>query len=72
MKQNAIQLTPLDEEPRDGLPTQEAAAHLNRRPQTLRIWACYENGPIKPRRINGRLFWRVVDLQDLLQGVPNA
>jgi hypothetical protein len=50
------------------LPTDEAAAVLNRRPQTLRKWACLENGPIRPIRINGRLAWRVSDLQQLLSG----
>lgn len=48
--------------------TQEAAAAINRRPQTLRKWACLENGPIRPIRINGRLAWRVSDLQSLLNG----
>jgi hypothetical protein len=42
-----------------------AAYHLNRRPQTLRLWACYENGPIRPLRIHGRLAWRVDDLRRL-------
>ncbi|WP_153074997.1 helix-turn-helix domain-containing protein [Paraburkholderia bonniea] len=50
------------------LPTDEAAAALNRKPQTLRKWACLENGPIRPVRINGRLAWRVSDLQKLLSG----
>jgi hypothetical protein len=50
------------------LPTNEAAASINRRPQTLRRWACLEDGPIRPIRINGRLAWRVVDLRGLLQG----
>ena len=50
------------------LTTDEAAAVLNRRPQTLRKWACLENGPIRPVRINGRLGWRVSDLQALLEG----
>ena len=50
------------------LPTDEAAAAINRQPQTLRKWACLENGPIRPIRINGRLAWRVVDLQKLLGG----
>jgi hypothetical protein len=30
------------------LPTDEAAAVLQRRPQTLRKWACLECGPIRP------------------------
>ncbi|WP_322043109.1 DNA-binding protein [Paraburkholderia sp. J67] len=50
------------------LPTDEAAAAINRKPQTLRKWACLENGPIRPIRINGRLAWRVADLQSLLNG----
>ncbi|PQV52927.1 helix-turn-helix domain-containing protein [Paraburkholderia sp. BL21I4N1] len=50
------------------LPTDEAAAAINRKPQTLRKWACLENGPIRPVRINGRLAWRVSDLQTLLNG----
>lgn len=53
-----------------GLPevvsTEAAAAAINRKPQTLRKWACLENGPIRPLRINGRLAWRVADLQTLL------
>jgi hypothetical protein len=51
------------------VPTDLAAAALNRRPQTLRKWACLENGPIRPVRINGRLAWRVADIQALLGGV---
>ena len=50
------------------LPTSEAAASINRAPQTLRKWACLECGPIRPIRINGRLAWKVSDLQKLLNG----
>lgn len=50
------------------LPTDEAAAALNRRPQTLRKWAGRENGPIRPVRINGRLAWKVSDIRALLNG----
>ncbi|MEV9633748.1 DNA-binding protein [Burkholderia pseudomallei] len=50
------------------LPTDEAAAAINRKPQTLRKWACLENGPIRPVRINGRLAWKVTDIQALLNG----
>ena len=59
-------LTPLDAEPRSAIPTPEAAQHLNRKPQTLRGWACTESGPIRPVRINGRLAWKVSDLRKLL------
>jgi hypothetical protein len=53
---------------RDTLTTNEAAPAINRAPQTLRKWACLENGPIRPIRINGRLAWRVSDLKNLLSG----
>ena len=48
--------------------TAHAAAAINRRPQTLRRWACNEDGPIRPIRINGRLAWRMSDIQQLLSG----
>ncbi len=53
---------------RDTLPTNEAGIAINRAPQTLRKWASLEIGPIRPIRINGRLAWRVSDLQALLSG----
>lgn len=59
---------PLALEPRAALPTAEAAFHLNRAEQTLRLWACRENGPIRPLRINGRLAWRVADIRRLVEG----
>ena len=55
-------------ETRTAIPTDAAAHHLNRAPQTLRKWACLENGPVRPIRINGRLAWRVSDLKALLDG----
>ena len=58
----------LDDEKRTTLPTGEAARHLNRRPQTLRGWACLETGPIRPIRISGRLAWRVADIKRVLSG----
>lgn len=59
-------LTPLIEEPRSHFPTSEAAFHLNRSEQTLRLWACKENGPLRPVRINGRLAWPVAELRRIL------
>ena len=56
---------PLDSETRAGVDTATAAHHLNREPQTLRIWACKENGPIRPRRVNGRLMWPTAELRKL-------
>ncbi|MBK5204218.1 MAG: hypothetical protein JJD98_02045 [Polaromonas sp.] len=49
--------------------TASAAYYLNRRPQTMRGWACLENGPLRPMRINGRLAWPVSELRRVL-GVP--
>lgn len=53
---------------RQTLTTAKAAKALNRAPQTLRTWACYENGPIRPVRINGRLAWPVDEIAQLLNG----
>jgi hypothetical protein len=47
----------LENELRSALATHEAACHLNRSPQTLRIWACRGDGPIQPKRVGGRLAW---------------
>lgn len=52
------------------LDTAQAARAINRRPQTLRRWACLGDGPIRPVRINGRLGWRVEDLRRLIEGEP--
>ena len=62
----AVQLTPLHLEPRAALPTAEAALHLGRAQQTLRLWACMESGPLRPIRIHGRLGWKTEDLRALL------
>ena len=59
-------VAPLDREARSALPTDEAARHLNRAPQTLRLWACREDGPIRPIRVHGRLAWPVADLRRVL------
>lgn len=48
------------------LDTATAAAYLNRRPQTLRMWACFESGPLRPIRIHGRLAWSTDDVRRLL------
>lgn len=67
--QNATnQFTPLELVTRPTVPTDAAAYYLNRQPQTLRAWACLENGPIRPVRINGRLAWAVVGIKALLSG----
>lgn len=60
------QFVPIEHETRAALPTFEAAFHLNRAQQTLRIWACRENGPLRPIRICGRLAWPVAEIKRLL------
>lgn len=57
---------PLEVVTRPAVETAAAAYYLNRRPQTLRTWACFENGPIRPMRINGRLAWRVADIKSVM------
>lgn len=59
---------PLEQVTRPTVPTDQAAYYLNRRPQTLRAYACLENGPLRPVRISGRLAWRVSDIRNLLNG----
>jgi len=51
---------------RPTLETASAAHYLNRRPQTLRSWACKEDGPLRPIRVNGRLAWPVDAVRRLL------
>jgi hypothetical protein len=58
----------LSHETRAAVDTNCAAFHLNRRPQTLRVWACFGTGPILPVRVNGRLAWPVSELQRVLRG----
>lgn len=60
-----VNFVSLDKETRTYLCTAEAAHHLNRSPQTLRLWACTETGPIQPMRIYGRLAWAVADIRRL-------
>jgi hypothetical protein len=47
------------------LTTAETAYYLNRRPQTLRGWACLENGPLRPCRIGGLLAWNTATVKAL-------
>jgi hypothetical protein len=62
MMQADMQYTALVRENRTVIDTNEAAFHLGRKPQTLRKWACYEDGPLRPVRIMGRLAWPVADI----------
>lgn len=60
------QFPPLESVTRPTVDTAAAAYYLNRRPQTLRIYACHEVGPLRPIRIHGRLAWSVADIRRLL------
>lgn len=57
---------PLESVTRPAVDTAAAAYYLNRRPQTLRGWACLENGPLRPVRVHGRLGWPVSELRRVL------
>lgn len=61
------QYLPLEQVTRPNLKTDEAAFYLNRRPQTLRVWACLETFPdgLRPRRIGGLLAWPTVEVKAL-------
>ncbi len=66
--QTVTQYPPLVHENRTAIDTNAAAFYLVRKPQTLRAWACHEDGPLRPIRINGRLAWAVADIKRILTG----
>jgi hypothetical protein len=66
MTAKTFQPTPLAQETRAALPTPEAAFHLNRAPQTLRLWSMRNDGPVKCLRVGGRLAWPVADIKRLM------
>lgn len=61
---------PLESVTRPAVDTAAAAYYLNRKPQTLRGWACLENGPLRPIRISGRLAWQTQKIRELLGVAP--
>lgn len=67
-KQQDKRFQPLEIETRSHVETACCAYHLSRKNQTLRQWACFENGPIRPVRINNRLAWPVEEIKRLLAG----
>lgn len=66
MAAKTFQPVPLPLETRSALPTPEAAYHLNRAQQTLRLWAMRNDGPVKALRIHGRLAWPVAEIKALM------
>lgn len=71
MAAKTFQPVPLALEPRSALPTPEAAFHLNRAEQTLRLWAMRGDGPVQCLRVHGRLQWPVADIKRVM-GVQTA
>ncbi len=66
MQTETRQFPPLELVNKPNVDTEHAAYLLTRQPQTLRSWACFENGPLRPVRINGRLAWPVAELRRVL------
>jgi hypothetical protein len=57
---------PLDQESRTHVSTAVMCHHIGRKEQTARGWACHEDGPLRPIRVNGRLAWPVADIRRIL------
>ena len=64
--QDPQQFPTLESVTRPTVDTAAAAYYLNRRPQTLRCWAVYQDGAVNPIRISGRLAWPVAELRRVL------
>jgi hypothetical protein len=60
-----LQFPTLESVTRPTVDTATAAYYLNRRPQTLRVYALTGH-PIKPLRFNGRLAWPVAELRRVM------
>lgn len=61
-----LDFIPLHLETRTHVTTKVMCHHLGRKEQTARGWACHEDGPLRPIRVNGRLAWAVADVKRLL------
>lgn len=57
---------PINQVTRVIITTNEAAYYLNRKPQTLRIWAMSKTSLVSPIRVNGRLGWPVSEIKKVL------
>ena len=62
----ASKFIPLDLETRPTVTTDAIAFYTHTRPQTWRIHACKETGPIRCIRIAGRLHWPTQKIRELL------
>ena len=59
-------LPPLELQTKPLLTTEEAAYYMNRKVQTLRIWACKKSGPLTPIHMGGPLGWKTSDVRKLV------
>ena len=68
--QSEQRFTPLENETRPTVDTAAAAHYLHLAPQTMRIYACRESGPLRARRLPGssKLHWATADIRRLLSG----
>ena len=57
---------PLELETRPTVSTAAAAFYLRKATQTMRIYACKENGPLRPIRVGAHLHWKTEDIRRLL------
>lgn len=60
------QFAPLELETRPTVGTAAAAFYLRKATQTMRIYACKENGPLRPIRVGAHLHWKTEDIRRLL------
>jgi hypothetical protein len=65
MNSSQLQIQNLESVTTPTVTTAAAAHYLNRRPQTLRIWAMRQH-PIRPINVNGRLAWPVAEIRRIL------
>ncbi|MET4807497.1 helix-turn-helix domain-containing protein [Limibacillus sp. MBR-115] len=66
MEIERVRITP------DGrLTAKEAARFLGHEPKTLANWRCQGKGP-QPRKVGGRVFYRLEDLQAFVNGETEA
>lgn len=54
---HATTYPPLEQVTKPNLTTAEAAHYMNLRPQTMRLMACRQTGPVRPVRFCSRLHW---------------
>ena len=58
--------TPLRDETRSHVSTANAAWHLDKTDQCLRLWAMNGSGPVRPVKVGGRLMWPVDQIRAVL------